>query len=198
MARQYRRDANGRFASGGTLGARASLRKSRQKLAAKPTPAQKGAVTRANKKLRQAKKDATVRVAGRRGGTIARPKGYVRPGSKPTSSKPKSTGKPKKPPLPPPVPEAILKASKVTSAAMRDRKRETGIANNIRPSPRRHTAAEAAYWDIKNGKGKSRFRSDKKVREEMRRRGFLKDSKDPQGDLIKIARSARRKKGSWY
>lgn len=44
---------------------------------------------------------------------------------------------------------------------------------------------------------KSKFRSDKKVREEMQRRGFLKGA-DPQGQLITIAHRARRKRGMPY
>lgn len=185
MARTYRRDARGRFASGGGSGGKGGGKGGASKGASKPKSA--GA---SKAKPAPASKPKAKPAAKRSPATRAT--------SKPAGAKTRATSATRKPPLPPPVPEAILKASKVTSAAMRDRKRETGIANNIRPSPRRHTAAEAAYWDIKNGKGKSRFRSDKKVREEMRRRGFLKDSKDPQGDLIKIARSARRKKGSWY
>lgn len=89
MARQYQRDARGRFASGGssgrlpggTLAARASLRRSQAKLINTSTPAQRGAVTRANRKLQEAKKASTVRMA-KRGGTVARPKGYVRPAAK--------------------------------------------------------------------------------------------------------------------
>jgi hypothetical protein len=108
MARQYKRDARGRFASGGssgrraggTLAARASLRSSRKKLAAKDSAdgslkgtlskrAQKAAVTKGSKRLKEAKKAATVRIAGRRGGTVGRPKGYVRPvGAKQGKAKP--------------------------------------------------------------------------------------------------------------
>lgn len=87
--RTYARDSRGRFASGGggggggkgggkkaassakprraagqsyggTLSARSSLRKSREKLAANPTKAQKGAVTRASNRLAKAKKEARV------------------------------------------------------------------------------------------------------------------------------------------
>ena len=95
MARTYKRDARGRFASGGTskpgrtsggtLGARTSLRKSRGKLAAKDRAddslsgtlsrrAQKGAVTRGEKRLNQARKASMVKLGGvKRSGTIARP-----------------------------------------------------------------------------------------------------------------------------
>jgi hypothetical protein len=65
-------------------------------------------------------------------------------------------------------------------------------ANKVSASPRRLTKAEQAYMEIKAQK--SKFRSDKKVREEMQRRGFLK-SGDPQGELIKLAYNARAKKG---
>jgi hypothetical protein len=65
-------------------------------------------------------------------------------------------------------------------------------ANKVSASPRRLTKAEQAYMEIKAQK--SKFRSDKKVREEMQRRGFLKSS-DPQGELIKLAYNARAKKG---
>jgi hypothetical protein len=68
-------------------------------------------------------------------------------------------------------------------------------ANKVSPSPRRLNAAEKAYAEIKAQK--SKFRSDKKVREEMQRRGFLKGP-DPQGQLIMIASRARKKKGSPY
>ena len=84
-------------------------------------------------------------------------------------------------------------------------------ANAIKPSPRssearsipfttsakdskgkRLTSAERAYAEIKAQK--SKFRSDKKVIEEMIRRGFLK-GKDPQGMMMTIARSTRIKQG---
>ena len=85
MARTYKRDASGRFASapgggggkasgkararrptvtGGTLAARSSLRRSRAKLQASPTAAQQGAVTRGTNKLRDARRTATRRMAG--------------------------------------------------------------------------------------------------------------------------------------
>lgn len=94
MARTYKRDARGRFASGGTsrtgrtsggtLGARTSLRKSRGKLAAKDRAddslsgtlsrrAQKGAVTRGEKRLNQARKASMVKLSGvKRSSTIAK------------------------------------------------------------------------------------------------------------------------------
>lgn len=100
MARTYRRDARGRFASGGssgrraggTLAARASLRRSRQKLAAKDPAdsslrgtlsgrAQRAAVTRANKRLQQASRASRVRLTGAPGAKIKRPAGFKpRPG----------------------------------------------------------------------------------------------------------------------
>lgn len=68
MARSYRRDSRGRFsggggggkpkATGGTLGARSSLRRSRAKAAANPSPQQRGAVTRGTKKLATARAGA--------------------------------------------------------------------------------------------------------------------------------------------
>jgi hypothetical protein len=65
-------------------------------------------------------------------------------------------------------------------------------ANKIAASPRRLNKAEQDYAEI--SAQKSKFRSDKKVREEMMRRGHLKGS-DPQGELIRIAVSTRSKKG---
>jgi hypothetical protein len=125
----------------------------------------------------------------RRGGSAAKGKG-----TQPTAaSKPKGKQAPtasRKAP-PPPAWSAAMKA-----AAAR---KQTGgkPANNISASPRRLNAAERAYIDITTGKGKSKFRSDKKVREEMQRRGFL-TGKDAQGDLITIASRARRKRGGTY
>ncbi|MGA1024235.1 MAG: hypothetical protein ACO3TI_07325 [Aquiluna sp.] len=66
-------------------------------------------------------------------------------------------------------------------------------ANAIKPSTL--LAAEKAYGEIKAQK--SKFRSDKKVREEMMRRGFLKGN-DPQGDLMRIARKYRMRRGGSY
>lgn len=66
MARQYRRDSRGRFAStgtsrpkvtGGTLAARASLRGSRQRLETNATAAQRGAVTRATNRLAASRRE---------------------------------------------------------------------------------------------------------------------------------------------
>jgi hypothetical protein len=96
-ARTYTRDSRGRFASGGggggggggkgggkggagkakgsmdLMAARGSLRRSREKLAANPSKGQKGAVTRANKKLIEAKKAAQRTISGRsaRAGVMA-------------------------------------------------------------------------------------------------------------------------------
>lgn len=94
MARTYKRDARGRFSStgasrsgrtgGGTLAARTSLRKSRAKLAGKDAAdtsvggtlsrrAQKGAVTRGEKRLKEVRKASTVKMQGmKRSGTIAK------------------------------------------------------------------------------------------------------------------------------
>ncbi len=135
MARTYRRDARGRFTSGGGSG-QTGGRGARLK---------GGGAKRAGGGAKM-----TVAKAG---GTVAKP-------SRPPSANKPSAPKP---------------------------------ANKIAPSPRRPNAAERAYMEIKNGKGKSKFRSDKKVLEEMQRRGFLK-GKDPQGQLINIASQARRKK----
>ena len=87
MARSYRRDSRGRFsgggggkpkATGGTLGARSSLRRSSAKAAANPSPQQRGAVTRGTKKLATARSEAKRQMpaAPRPTGTISkRPKG---------------------------------------------------------------------------------------------------------------------------
>ena len=73
------------------------------------------------------------------------------------------------------------------------RARVAASANAIKPSTL--LAAEKAYGEIKAQK--SKFRSDKKVREEMMRRGFLKGN-DPQGDLMRIARKYRMRRGGSY
>lgn len=93
VARTYKRDRNGRFSStggggggarpkvtGGTLAARSSLKGSRQKLAAKGTSAQKGAVTRASRKLSAQQQANTVKLQGLRKGVIAKPRG-LQPGA---------------------------------------------------------------------------------------------------------------------
>lgn len=90
-----------------------------------------------------------------------------------------------------PPPPAWSPAMKAAAARKRT---SAGPANKIVASPRRLNAAERAYMEITTGKGKSKFRSGKKVREEMQRRGFLK-GKDVQGQLIKLASNARRKRG---
>lgn len=83
-ARTYTRDARGRFASGGggagarpkatggTLGARASLRRSRAKLTTNQSSAQRGAVTRGNRKLAAVKLEARRKIpaANRPAGTM--------------------------------------------------------------------------------------------------------------------------------
>lgn len=112
MARTYKRDARGRFSStgasrsgrtgGGTLAARTSLRKSRAKLAGKDAAdtsvggtlsrrAQRGAVTRGEKRLKEVRKASTVKMQGmKRSGTIAkggrRSAPPRRPGSGPANS----------------------------------------------------------------------------------------------------------------
>jgi hypothetical protein len=81
----YVRDARGRFASagggkkdgalkGGTLAQRSSLRRSRAKAAASPSPQQRGAVTRGNRKLQSVKAAAQRRISASRA-TISKPKG---------------------------------------------------------------------------------------------------------------------------
>lgn len=96
MARNYRRDSRGRFSStgttgrskpkalpGGTLAARTSLRKSRQKLAGKDAAdlslsgtlsrrSQAAAVTRGKNRLREAVKSSRVKIAAGPGGVIRR------------------------------------------------------------------------------------------------------------------------------
>ena len=101
----------------------------------------------------------------------------------------------RKPPPPPPWSKAMLaakarddKASMARAAAVKK-----APANAIKPSSLR--AAEKAYGEIRAQK--SKFRSDKKVKEEMIRRGFLKGS-DPQGQLIAIGRRYRMRRGSPY
>jgi hypothetical protein len=102
----------------------------------------------------------------------------------------------KKPPLPPP-PKAATK--KGANSIKPSRFSEAGIVSSNSSTAsgkgKRLTKAEKAYNEIKAQK--SKFRSDKKVREEMIRRGWLKGS-DPQGQLIRIARSARIKQGGDY
>lgn len=74
MGRTYHRDSNGRFASGGgsssrpaarggTLAARSSLTRSRQKLQQNASPAQRGAVTRAKNKASAARQANTTRMS---------------------------------------------------------------------------------------------------------------------------------------
>jgi hypothetical protein len=93
----------------------------------------------------------------------------------------------KKPPPPPPWSKGMLAAkAKADRQAARP-------ANAIKPSSL--LAAEKAYGEIKAQKRK--FGSDKKVREEMIRRGFLKGN-DPQGKLIEIARKYRMRRGRTY
>lgn len=83
--RTYARDAKGRFAStgggkkdgalkGGTLAQRSSLRRSRTKATANPSPQQRGAVTRGSRKLAAAKAGAQRRISSSRA-TISKPKG---------------------------------------------------------------------------------------------------------------------------
>lgn len=128
---QYVRDANGRFAStpggggglgaarkasspgsrrktakpqvtGGSLAARSSLRQSRAKLAANATPQQKGAVTRANKKLAQVQQQSKRKAPAMSGvvrGSLAQrlkkspPKPAAQPVAKDSTSAKKRTAK---------------------------------------------------------------------------------------------------------
>jgi len=69
--------------------------------------------------------------------------------------------------------------------------------STVSASPRRLNKAEAAYWEMKHGKGKSKWKSDSKVLAEMQRRGLVKGN-DPMGELINIASRARRKRGASY
>ena len=92
----------------------------------------------------------------------------------------------------PPPPAA--KEAKATKKDAKPAKESAKPANKVAPSPRRLSAAEKAYAEITGPGNKSKFRSSKKVREEMQRRGFLKGA-DPQGELIQLADTVRRKKG---
>ena len=173
MARTYRRDARGRFASGGGGKGGGSKGGGKAKPAAgKSKPAATGKPKAKSK-------------------TASKPAPATR---KPVTRKPQGTTT-KKPALPPRIPENLLKAAGVARAGAAVR-RADGPANKIAASPRRLNAAESAYVQITTGKGRSKFKSDRKVREELQRRGFLKGSKDPQGDLIRIAAQVRRKKGT--
>ena len=89
MGRRYVRDRDGRFASvgatarGGTLAARRSLTRSQRKAEANSSPAQRGAVTRAKNRLREAQKASlTTMKAG------AGARGVLRPGRKTAPAKP--------------------------------------------------------------------------------------------------------------
>lgn len=86
MARTYRRDSRGRFAgggggrtTGGSIGARSSARRSRQKLesmgadaSAASRRAQKGAVTRTSNAAKAAQTANRRKIAARPGGTLSR------------------------------------------------------------------------------------------------------------------------------
>lgn len=139
--RTYNRDARGRFAStgssaprrgavkpgGGTLKARASLARSRSRLAAADTAdrslrgtlsrrSQKGAVTRGKKALAQAKKEALVRLR------VGLPKGVIR----------KSKGKGRK--APPAVPPAVtVTQAPQSGAASSGRRRIIRVPRVQRP-----------------------------------------------------------------
>jgi hypothetical protein len=119
------------------------------------------------------KRDANGRFSGSGGGS----KG----GKGGKSAKPAAGG-------PPPPPPGLSKAqwAKVNSTASKP-------SNRVSSSPRRLSKAERDYLDIKSQR--SKFRSDAKVREEMKRRGHFKGSKDVQGDLIKLAGNVRSKTG---
>ena len=169
MARKYTRDANGRFSGGGGGGSRGG-----------------GSG------------------GGRSGSGGGGGGGTGGGGGKKKASTPQS-GPMKKPPLPPPLkkpplpppPKAATK--KGANNIKPSRFSEAGILSSNSSTAsgkgKRLTNAEKAYNEIKAQK--SKFRSDKKVREEMIRRGFLKGS-DPQGQLMRIARSSRIKQGGDY
>ena len=93
---------------------------------------------------------------------------------------------------PPPPPPGLSKTqwAKVNSASGKP-------SNKVSSSPRRLSKAERDYLDITAQR--SKFRSDSKVREEMKRRGHFKGSKDVQGDLIKLSGTVNSKIGanSW-
>lgn len=89
-------------------------------------------------------------------------------------------------------PKPVTKKAEATSA----KAKEVNAANKITKSPRRiFSDVEKAYAEIKSQR--SKFNSDKKVREELARRGFdlKKYSSDntSQGGLIKVALRLREK-----
>lgn len=155
---QYVRDASGRFAStpggggglgaarkasspgsrrkakpqvtGGSLAARSSLRQSRAKLAANATPQQKGAVTRANKKLTQVQQQSKRKAPAMSGvvrGSLAQrlkkspPKPVTQPVAKDSTSTKKKIAKtkPSKASLPT---KRISKAEQLKARAIAERK----------------------------------------------------------------------------
>jgi hypothetical protein len=167
MARKYSRDNRGRFAGGGGGGRSAGG-------ASGGGGASKGGGG--------GKKKAAAPVA-------AAPK-KKHPGPPPPAwSKEmlRQAGKDKK------AQSAAAKTAVAKTAKAKTEPKAKQAANTIKPSSLR--AAEKAYGEIKAQK--SKFRSDKKVREEMIRRGFLKGS-DPQGKLIEIGRRYRMRRGSTY
>lgn len=174
MARKYSRDNRGRFASSGSGGATA-----------------RGGRLRAADGGKRTTQTASMKGSGPKAGTIAK---GGRGGTKKTAPV-AAPAKRQKPP-PPPWSKGMLQAEKAVKAqagAVKSVKAKS--ANAIKPSPRRLNSAEKAYAEIKAQK--SKFGSDKKVREEMIRRGFVKGS-DPQGQMIKIARTIRLKQGNRY
>lgn len=205
MARKYSRNNAGRFASGG---GGATARGGRLKTAsggkrATQTTSMKGASPAGTVGKPKGLKPGTVTAKAAAGGKGGMNKKAVLPAAAPAK---------KQPPAPPPWSKAMLRSEKVRKA------REAGTAkpvaakpvaakpakvkgepktkqpaNTINPSSLR--AAEKAYGEIKAQK--SKFGSDKKVREEMIRRGFLKGS-DPQGRLIGIAKKYRMRRGGAY
>ncbi len=120
MARTYRRDGRGRFSStGGSLGARASARRSQQKLraaqaggkSAASIRAQKGAVTRTGKAAKAARMENRRTLTGSRSGVVAKPKG-LKPGAL-AASRARKAAKRK----PPAAVQALVRAGAATFVA---------------------------------------------------------------------------------
>jgi hypothetical protein len=114
-------------------------------------------------------------------------------GGKVSSGRGGKGGQPKantKTPAPSPAKAATSKGANAIKAGPRVPPRMES-----KPAGNKLNSAERAYAEIKAQK--SKFKSDRKVIEEMTRRGFLKGN-DPQGQMIRIARSARMKQGGTY
>ena len=183
MARNYTRDASGRFSGGGGGGGRGGS---------------SGGVGGGGRS------GSGGGGSGGGGGRSGSGGGGSGGGGKKKASTPQP-GPMKKPPLPPPLkkpplpppPKAATK--KGANSIKPSRFSEAGIVSSNSSTAsgkgKRLTKAEKAYNEIMAQK--SKFRSDKKVREEMIRRGWLKGN-DPQGQLMRIARSSRIKQGGDY